>query len=579
MFKIVSSEIKKIVAKPGIYILSVLLAVILILGVLIYKPTVYESTQFQLNGSTFLEKYADFAPNSSAGKKAESDSNLDAVIQAVNNYSISGKSQQEVINNLLNTVNENYANYQNCANNNSYQAYIDSVRKKYVTSLKELNTTIDNAFINSQQGSYTILSTTENYNDYKKSYKEVIEWAELSVEKSKLNQHFATFEEKYESNFYESISHFKYPTLSAEQIKTYTQNTNGTKLYILKQRIGAISNEIEANKTLATANKNNENVLLADKMDELANDYVNTINTYVQLVKYELICNAFSSISTKEHLNTLHLSQHSNYNSKSLLTRYEYLFEHNKSDNDYSKPLTIGITSNPHVNGYDYAYFVLKIFSFVIIIYAIMSSCHSIAGEVKDGTMRYLAIRPVSRTQMLMGKWLAILIMSSILIIFSSIISVCVGWALYDLTANTILTIFNGSIAITLHPLAMIAIYLVSMLLELIVYSAIAMLVSTLFKSDLLGMTLMMMLYLVNILLPMFVQGSNTWLAFYPFSHLSLYSLFGSSVYAVPTNFFNLIFGAKVYAGTHIALTLSLIAIVVALVGGIAIRVFKKKEL
>ena len=89
----------------------------------------------------------------------------------------------------------------------------------------------------------------------------------------------------------------------------------------------------------------------------------------------------------------------------------------------------------------------------------------------------------------------------------------------------------------------------------------------------------MMMLYLLNILLPMFVQGSNTWLAFYPFSHLSLYALFGSSVYAVSGNFFNLIFGAKVYAGTHAALTISLIILITLIVGAIAIKVFKKKEL
>jgi len=87
------------------------------------------------------------------------------------------------------------------------------------------------------------------------------------------------------------------------------------------------------------------------------------------------------------------------------------------------------------------------------------------------------------------------------------------------------------------------------------------------------------MLYLINILLPMFVQGSNTWLAFYPFSHLSVYALFGSSVFAVQGNFFNLLFGAKVYAGTHAALTFSLILIITIVIGTIAVKIFKKKEL
>lgn len=582
MFKIVSAEIKKIVSKPGIYILSILLAIILILGVFIYKPTVYESTQFELSGNTFLEKYSDFTHSDNAGKKAESLTKLENSIQAINNYTITTTttySQEEYIDSLVEKVNELYLNYQSCITDNSYQDYIDSTRVKLVNAFKELNTAIETALINSQNGSYSLLTTTNNYENYRSIYKNVIEWAEITVEKANLREHISLFEDKYKESFYSCINNFKYPTLSDEFVNSYTSKDKGTKLSILNERLDHIWEEIELNHDLATANVNNENVALADKMDELANLYVNTIDTYVNLVKYELICNAFSILSTKEQLNTLHLSEYSNYNSKSLLERYDYLFDHNKSENEFSRPLTIGIASNDKINGYDYAYFVLKIFSFVIILYAIMSACHSIAGEIKDGTMRYLAIRPVTRTQMLIGKWFSIVFMSTILILFSAIISVCVGGAVYGFAGNAILTIFNGSVAITLHPIGMICVYLISMLLELIVYSALAMLISTLIKSDLLGMTLMMMLYLLNILLPMFVQGSNTWLAFYPFSHLSLYALFGSSVYAVSGNFFNLIFGAKVYAGTHAALTISLIILITLIVGAIAIKVFKKKEL
>ena len=582
MFKIVSAEIKKIVSKPGIYILSVLLALILILGVFIYKPTVYETNQYELQGSTFLEKYADFNRADNAGKKAESITNLNNAIQSINNYIISDTetyTQKEYIELLVKKVNENYLTYHSCVSDNSYQDYINSSRAKFVKSLRDLNVAIENALINSQNGSFSLITSKSNYNDYKKVYKETLAWAEITVQKANLREHIAIFEEKYKNDYFTTINNFKYPTLSSEFIEAFTENKSGTKLSILNTRLDNILDEIDKNFDLATANTNNENVLLVDKMDQLANLYTNTVDTYVNLIKYELLCNAFSILSTNEQLKALHLNEYSHYNSKSLLERYNFLFEHNKSENDYSKPLTIGVASNDSINGYDYAYFVLKIFSFVIIIYAIMSACHSIAGEIKDGTMRYLSIRPVSRTQMLLGKWFSILLMSTILIIFSAIISICVGWACFDLTSKTILTIFNGSVAITMHPLGMIAIYLLSMLLELIVYSALAMLVSTLFKSDLLGMTLMMMLYLFNILLPMFVQGSNTWLAYYPFSHFSIYSLFGSSVYSVQGNFFNLIFGAKVYAGSHAALTLSLIVIITIVLSLIAVKVFKRKEL
>jgi len=578
MFKIISAETKKIVSKPGIFILSVLLAIILVFGVFTYKPTTFENTHFELNGYTFLDKYTDFNPGENAGKKAEANTKLTNILDAVKTYRINGLTQQEHINSLLNSINQNYATYVNCVSDNSYQNYIDNTRNALINSLQNFNVAIDNALINSQIGSFTLLTTKKNYNNYKKYYKDVIDWARISVRKENLKDHIELFENEFKNKFFETINNFKYPTLTDEFISNYTSTSN-SNLSKLNSRLDLIEEQIQNSFNLATANEDNANDKLADTMDTLANYYVDTIDTFVNLLKYELICNAFNYIDTQEHLTTLHLSQYSNYNSKSLLVRYNYLFEHNKADTDYSKPLTIGISSNDSVNAYDYSYFVLKIFSFVIIIYAIMSACHSIAGEIKDGTMRYLAIRPVNRTQLLLGKWFAIMYMSLILIIFSAIISLCVGGAVYGFAGNNILTIFNGNWAITLHPLLMIGIYLISMFLELVVYSALAMLLSTLFRSDLLSMTLMMMLYLINILLPMFVQGSNTWLAFYPFSHLSVYALFGSSVFAVQGNFFNLLFGAKVYAGTHAALTFSLILIITIVIGTIAVKIFKKKEL
>ena len=314
-------------------------------------------------------------------------------------------------------------------------------------------------------------------------------------------------------------------------------------------------------------------------MDELANLYIDTAKTYTNLVKYELLSNAFDNLKTNEQINALSLSDYSEYDSNSHLIRYEYLFKNNKGANEYNRPLTIGITSGNEINAYDYTYFVLKLFSFVIIAYAIMAACHSIAGEIKEGSMRYLAIRPVNRTSMFLGKWLAIMLMSLILIIFSSVIAVCVGGAVYGFESLNILTIFNGTTAVTMHPIVMIVIFLLNMFLELTIYSALAMLLSCMFKSDLLSVTLLLVLYLINVLLPVFVQGANTWLAFYPFSHISIYALFGSSIYATSNDFFNLLLGSKIYVGSSILLTSSIISILIIAFISLAVKIFKNKEL
>lgn len=584
MFKIVGAELKKIVSKPGIYILSLLLAIILVLGAFIYKPKVYESDTFELNGNTYLEKYEDFNAGIDAGKKSEALSSLQKATDSISEYFIveDGETytQKAYIEKLIAKTKENYDEYYDCyANNLVKESDIETIKLRYVSSLENLNIAIESAFKCSQNNSYPIVSTKHNHSEYENIYSEVIKWAKTSVEKENLKNHLLEFENNLSEKFNSSLSNFKYPTLSADFVKTYTINSPGTKLHTLHSRLNSIEEEIYNNYELAYNQPNEYNIVNANKMDELANQYVNTIKTYVSLIKYELLTNAFSFLTKSEELTTLYLSEHSSFNSKSLLERYSYLFENNKSEEDFAKPLTIGVTSNNDINAYDYSYFILRVFSFVIIIYAIMAACHSIAGEVKEGSMRYLAIRPVSRTNLFLGKWLSIVIISTILMLFSFVISLCVGVAVYGTQSNPILTIFNGSLAFTIHPLVMLLIYLASMFFELLIYSIIAMLLSTLFKSDLVSMTILLVVYLLNMFFPVFIQGSNTWLTYYPFSYISLYSLFGSSVYAVSNNFFNLVFGAKVYAGTHIALIASVIVLMITLITLLAIKIFKRKEL
>ncbi|MBE5741312.1 MAG: hypothetical protein E7351_02165 [Clostridiales bacterium] len=583
MFKVAFAEFKKILSKPGIYILSILLAVILVLGVFVYKPTVYESTAYVLNGNTYLEKYTDFIGGQNYGKKAEADKNLSDAVSLVSAYTITDSkgsyTQKEYIEKLVDIYEEKYDIYYN------YAFYTDpypdeelkNAKKATEDSLLALSDAIDEAFLKSAKGSFTLLTSSSNYDTYKAIIKDALIWANMTVNKSAtgeeqytLADHFALYEANYKQQLENIINAFIYPTLSKEFISNYATVAENTKLNTMHTRL---------NNILADMLEGTQNNVEADEMDRLANLYTDTVDTYVNLVKNELICHAFDYVKTGKQLDVKYLSAYSDYDSNSLLMRYSYIFDHDSTVNDYARPLTIGLSSNTDTNAYDYAYFVLRLFSFVIIVYAVMTACHSIAGEIKEGSMRYFAIRPVSRGNIYFGKLFAITILSLILIIFSGVISLCVGGAVYGLDSGLILTIFNGSTAITMHPIAMIAIYLVSLLLELIVYTSIAMLFSSILKSDLFAVTIALVLYLINTLLPIFVQGANTWLAFYPFSHISLYALFGSSIYAISNNFYNLLLGAKVFAGTNIILTLCVILVITVVTNIVAVTVFKNKEL
>ena len=586
MFKVISAEFKKILSKPGIYVLSVFLALILVMGVFIYNPKIEDSNQISFGkASNFLEKYAVFIgddeTNKTAGIKVEADQNVQLAIDNINSYSINtftgSISQKENIENLLKDINEKYKEYVDCSID-GLDSTIVKTRNDLVQSFENLNSAIVNANIQAANGSYSIVMTESVYNTYTKQYKEILTWAQTTVKKEQLADHCNTYKTKYKDNFINNINKFIYPTLSNSFIKDFTTDGAGTKLNTLNKRLTSIMDEVNTNLALVQAD-NNKNITLSKKMNELAQKYVDTCDTFVNLIKYSLITNANKELSTTEQMNSMYLSNISAYNSKSLLVRYEYLFEKNLTENNFAKPLTIGSTSNDEINAYDYAYFVLKLFSFVIIAFSIMSACHSIAGEIKEGSMRYLAIRPVSRSKILFGKLLSILILSSILSIFSAIIALLVGGAVYGFGSLNILTIFNGSIAVQMHPIIMILIYLISLILELAVYTSIALMLSSIIKSDLLSVTLMLLLYLLNTLLPVFVTGINSWLTFYPFAHINLYSLFGSSIYAIQGDFLNSLLGAKVYITTNVILTSVVTLLLILIPCFVANKLFNNKEL
>lgn len=587
MFKVISAELKKILSKPGIYVLSIFLAVILIIGVFIYSPKVNEtSTADFKNATNYTEKYdyfiGDDATNKSKGIKVDADKQVKSAIANINNYTVNygleNISKKQEVENLIQAVNDMYNEYLDCSYDDSADTTITNIRSKLVNALENLNQAILDGNSNASNGCYSIVMTTSLYDTYSSQYKDILKWAKTVVKKENLADHCNVYKTQYKDSFINTINNFVYPTMSSSFVKNYTIDSDGTSLHTLNIRLNAILDEIQTNLELAQ-NSVEANIQLSSKMNDLANKYVDTCSTYANLIKYSLINNAFDNLSTTEQMNAMYLKDYSAYNSSSLQIKYEYLFKNGKNETEYARPLTIGVTSNDDINAYDYAYFVLKLFSFVIIAFSIMMACNTIAGEIKEGSMRYMAIRPVGRAKIIFGKYFAILILSTILSIFSGIIAVAVGGAVYGFGSLNILTIFNGSVAVVMHPIAMILIYLLSLLIEIAIYTGIALMLSTIFKSDLLSVTLMLLLYLVNICLPMFVSGINSWLTFYPFSHISLYSLFGSSIYAIQGNFINALLGAKIYLTSNIILT-SIVSILLILVPVfVAYRIFNSKEL
>lgn len=584
MFKVVISEIKKMLSRPGIYILAAFLALVLILGAFVYNPKPIEDNSLVLDGDTYIQKYTEFS-DPDDGIKVNYDKKIDKISSYIT-YFITTNGEETITRG--NYIKSLFKDYQD-AYEEYYQSYFkemvsvptaQSLKQKMSEKLIAFNEEIQTAISNSANGCYAIVTTNANYTQYFESYNEVLNWSKATItEKENIKDDCKNYRENYKNKFETSCSNFIYPTLTTAQIKKYTDLTDSnSKFYELNLRLIAINKVIEDNKQICQTDEE-KNISLAPLIDDLANQYVNTINTYVNLINYEMIVNAYNSTPTESQLDLKYLSNISFYNAKSLLTRYNYIFDSNKVEEEFAKPLTIGVTSNNNTNAYDYAYFVLRLFSFVIIFYSIMTISKLIAGEQKDGTLRYLATRPITRNQIFFGKLLSVLLMAFILIIFSSIISLCVGGAVYGFKSLDILTIFNGQYAMVIAPIGMLLIYMLSMFIEIVIYTSIAYFISILLNSDLLAVTITIVITVVNLLLPVFINGVNTWLAFYPFSHISLFSLFGSTVFAPSGDFFNLLLGAKVYSTTSLIVTISVLVTIIILSWILSLIKFKKKEL
>ncbi len=596
MFRVLNAEIKKVLAKPGVYVLAVLLALILVLGVLIYKPTNYKKSEaVVLDGKTFYEKYDAFLGDELfTGVKVEATNYITDATDQVLTYtqsllktdtSLEGKSAKEQITLLLDAFKEKYNSFR------QYQyvddrvknetSFIEEYKNPLIASLDNLKTAINTGKDLYAKNSYVILTTEKNNDALADAFslaKELFDSAKWNG--NSVSDICSQFDGNASNNLYNCINNLVFPSLADDFVKTYTVNELGNKLNVATNRMDTIlSNILELHEAVDLDNDLNTDTVTINKLTDYANLYVHTAKTYYNLVHYELLNNAFNATTTKQQIDLYGIKNESQFNTKTYLIQYTYLFDNFKSTEDFANPLTIGVSSNPEVNAFDYAYFVLMLFSFILVVYAIMRACHTVAGEIREGSMRYLSIRPVNRTSVLWGKYLAIIVMSAILLVFSTIISLIVGGFAYGFNFTNILTVFNGTHAIVISPIVMILLCDLSILLQIMVYSSIALLLSCLIKSDLFAVTLILVLYLLNVLFPVFAGGANSWLAFYPFSHLSLFALFGSSIYLPTNNLVALLLSPQVYATTTLPLTIGIILLLILVPLILSSLIFKRKEL
>lgn len=572
MGKVISFELKKLVSRIGIYILVALMAGSLVVTAFMHKPTERIIDNYILAGDTVSKKYDSFTEDMQPGYQS-------AVQQTAENAS------------TYITSSADYLKYNNKQEIQKLFAEFDDYCRQYaevlategeyailqqgiLISLDNLHTALDDTLEFSENKSgYYILSTQSNHT------------ALFSV-LDKINSNFKApishklagerYFKEYRTKLNDCLEALIYPNLN-DTAKNYT--TSGTYYSLINLRMEEVVAKMQAIADKVTESPildTNDDLML--EMDELFNKYVNYSRVFIQAYSSDMCASAISSISSKTtRSNLVGYNKVSVYDESELAVEYKYHMTHNTFPSDFATGLSTTHTSNGKINAYDFSFFILSIFSIIVIIFAIYLSANTISGEINHNTMRFTAIRPVSRGSIFFGKYLSIIIMSFILLLFAGVTSFVTGGIIFGFKSANILMIINGSKVLIAHPALVLGIFMLNLLLTVALYSGIAMMLSCLIKSELLTLIIGIIFYAINIILPLFL-GASSWLKFYPFTNINLFAYFNSTS-LTNNSILAKLFNSVVYQGMNIWISLIYLIAITTIVLIVGKLVFRRREL
>jgi len=212
----------------------------------------------------------------------------------------------------------------------------------------------------------------------------------------------------------------------------------------------------------------------------------------------------------------------SRYMLNSYITQAQFLIENDAESTNYTAPESLS-------KGYGAMEFIFILTEIIIMIFGIVLASGTIAGEHSDGTMKLLLIRPHTRGNVLLAKFLTIclLIFGFFALNFAVTFLIGgIGWGLKG--ANMALSIFNSKTALILHPAAVVFFLHLFGFLQSIVFALIALTISTLFRSRSGATAVSMLVYFVAFVLDALLSGFD-WYKYIIFNNTNLFQYMSST--------------------------------------------------
>lgn len=314
-----------------------------------------------------------------------------------------------------------------------------------------------------------------------------------------------------------------------ERIAPYYDNSEQAKLVALRAKLDLLTSKT-AGEIFAISTAENPDPEQTAELNALYSDIKSTFREYTSrtgtvstLVKNISWVEAIESnnLSDKQTKNIRGFLFNSRYKLNSSVTQAQFLIERDELSAQFTAPEKL-------TDGYGAVQFIYVLTGVIILIFGIVLAAGTIAGEHADGTMKLLLIRPHTRTQVLLSKFLTVALVLLGFYILNFLISLGIGAIFWGLKAPfTVLSIFNSTTAITMTPFAVLAWMHIFGLLEAVIFALIALTISTVARSRSGAIAVSMLIYFVSFVLGALLSTYG-WYKFVVFNNTNLFMYMSS---------------------------------------------------
>lgn len=581
LFRLIRGEFKKIFLKPGIFIMTGLLVLVLTVSPKLFTPA--SRTDLILDGPAGqsvdqkLENFNITAANYVAEiEKTKSKIDFLLALSTTNNPA-------KELNDLI--YSENEITY---GINTAFKKYFNDVAMEinYNTSkakLQNLLTTYKESlqtYAENSLGFPQIFITKDNYEKLTKVLNDFI--GKLAAVDGSLASNkdvvlYASDKEYISSikQYSKNIVNISFSKANLQKyLEEYYERTVATT-----GRLALIKADLLTWMQTLVGDERELSVYL-NEFDSYAINYYYTAKLANDLLEDGLYYDISKNYSDSQLTKYMGFENFSTYGTKESFARNQFLFKTNTNNSNYSNPFAFNQNSTEETNGFDYMYFVLEVMSFIIITYGVVLAAGMIASEQSNGTLKMLAIRPFKRWKIIFAKIFTTMFFVTIFILLSSLISLITGVLAFDGVAKTSLVVFNGTYAFALSPTLLFFIYLLSLWIKVFVFVLIAFAISTLFKTHAGSVLISVLIYILTVIC-IFVAGGGDWLKFIPFANMDLFKYFGGSFILKYSSdsFLTNLFISPVFGDTNIIYTSVILGSLLILLHFVIYFTFKNRDI